>query len=346
MQPDSARRRRGQKDLTKRKTCLAMAPQIELVVPACALNGESPGWNPFFKKLFWVDIRGPALHAFDPATGKDECWEMPAWIGCQAPAPSGAVVALRTGLYDFNAKTGALILLAPPPFDPRRFIFNDGRCDPQGRFFVGPMYAPLAPDDQSRAPRAAPLWRFDPDATTSWTTATPLVATSNGLAWSPYGKTMYHSDTNSRMISAYDYDPATGSTDRRRLFAHVESEAEMGGPDGASVDSQGFYWCAVFASGCLLRFVPQVNWNAASSCRLNIRRCPLLAAKGSTLCLLPPPIGRSLTKSETGDRMKAVFLRWRRRRRACRPPRSTWRETHEHNRRRFHHRASSRLGRP
>ncbi len=76
MQPDSARRRRGQKDLTKRKTCLAMAPQIVLVVPACALNGESPGWNPFFKKLFWVDIRGPALHAFDPATGKDECWEM------------------------------------------------------------------------------------------------------------------------------------------------------------------------------------------------------------------------------------------------------------------------------
>ncbi|MGO9427809.1 SMP-30/gluconolactonase/LRE family protein [Rhodoblastus sp.] len=236
-----------------------MAPQIVLVVPACALNGESPGWNPFFKKLFWVDIRGPALHAFDPATGKDECWEMPAWIGCQAPAPSGAVVALRTGLYDFNAKTGALILLAPPPFDPRRFIFNDGRCDPQGRFFVGPMYAPLAPDDQSRAPRAAPLWRFDPDATTSWTTATPLVATSNGLAWSPDGKTMYHSDTNSRMIWAYDYDPATGSTDRRRLFAHVESEAEMGGPDGASVDSQGFYWCAVFASGCLLRFDPAVK---------------------------------------------------------------------------------------
>ena len=42
----------------------------------------------------------------------------------------------------------------------------------------------------------------------------------------------------------------------RRVFAEVEVEDTMGGPDGASVDSDGFYWCAVFANGCLLRFDP------------------------------------------------------------------------------------------
>ena len=84
----------------------------------------------------------------------------------------------------------------------------------------------------------------------------PDVKTSNGLAWSPDGRTMYHSDTAQKTIWTCDYDEASGTVTDRRVFAHVDVEDEMGGPDGATVDRDGFYWCAVFANGCLLRFDP------------------------------------------------------------------------------------------
>ncbi len=227
---------------------------VDLVLGAKALNGERPGWHAGRQKLFWVDIREPALHAFDPVTGTDQAWEMPAWIGCYALTDSGALVALRTGLHGFDIDTGALTFAAAAPFDPRRFIFNDGRCDRVGRFYAGPMYLPLRPGDQDLGSQKAPLWRYEPPG--RWRAVSPDVKTSNGLAWSPDGRTMYHSDTDQKVIWACDYDEATGAIENRRIFATVEVENQQGGPDGATVDRDGFYWCAVFANSCLLRFDP------------------------------------------------------------------------------------------
>lgn len=229
-------------------------PAVDLVLRAHALNGEAPGWDDRSNRLFWVDIREPALHRFDPETRRDEAWVMPGWIGCFALADRGAVVALSTGLYLFDIDSGSLECLAPSPFDSRRFIFNDGRCDPQGRFLAGTMYLPLDPGDQSAAEAASPLWRYDGDG--RWGAVSPPVKMSNGLAWSPDGRTMYHSDTDPKIIWAHDYDPATGATANRRVFAEIEVEDRRGGPDGASVDSDGFYWCALYANHALLRLDP------------------------------------------------------------------------------------------
>jgi sugar lactone lactonase YvrE len=79
---------------------------------------------------------------------------------------------------------------------------------------------------------------------------------SNGLAWSPDGRTMYHADTARKTIWASDYDPGTGATENRRVFAQVDAGGPTGGPDGAAVDAEGFYWSAVFGDGSLLRFDP------------------------------------------------------------------------------------------
>lgn len=229
------------------------ASTVRTVLAARALNGETPTWCPDRRRLFWVDIREPALHAFDPATGQDERWVMPAWIGSYGLTDRDAVVALRTGLFLFDLGTGALEHLAPPPCDPRRFLLNDGKCDPAGRFLVGPMHLPLG-DPPPGMPQAAPLWRWEGGG--HWAEMTAPVQTSNGLAWSPDGRTMYHSDTAQHAVWAYDYDPATGALDGKRVFARVEEGGEQGGPDGAAVDRDGFYWCAVFGGGCLLRFDP------------------------------------------------------------------------------------------
>lgn len=226
---------------------------VQCVLRAGALNGECPRWRSEERRLYWVDMRAPTLNWLDPETGEHQVWPMPGWIGCYAFMEDGGVVAaLRGGFYRFDPRSGALRRLADPPYDPQRFCFNDGGCDPAGRFFVGALYAPKAAqscDDD----RTAPVWRYDRGR---WKPATPAVQIANGLAWSPDGRLLYHADTAQKTIWAVDYDPATGETGERRVFATVDGGGQIGGPDGAVVDRDGFYICALFGEGCLLRFDP------------------------------------------------------------------------------------------
>jgi sugar lactone lactonase YvrE len=226
---------------------------VRTVLKAKTLNGEAPAWNIARQRLIWVDIRGPNVHEFNPDDGSDRLWEMPSWIGCQAMTGAGVVVALRTGLYHLDIANNTLTQMAMAPFDSRRFIFNDGRCDRRGRFFAGTMFVPLEPaPDVTPAARGTPLFRYDGGG--RWSEATPPVSTANGLAWSPDGRTMYHAGTDVRRIWTYDYDEFTGIANNRRLFADLNDSD--GAPDGAVVDCEGFYWIALFGGGEVLRFDP------------------------------------------------------------------------------------------
>ena len=236
----------------------ARAPAgVEVVLRVHAVNGERPGWDDRRQLLYFVDMRAPALHRYDPASGRHDWWAMPDWIGTFGLFGDGRLaVALRTGLHLFDPATGSLRMLAPAPYDPRRFCFNDGRCDREGRLIIGPMYHPLEPGDaRPDAPREAVMWRYDGGAAMV-PLPVPPVEISNGLAFSPDGRTLYHSDTPKKTIWACDHDPATGAIANRRVFARVEEGGADGGPDGATVDRDGFYLCAVFGAGCLLRFDP------------------------------------------------------------------------------------------
>ena len=225
-----------------------------IVLQRPSITGESPAWCERTARLYWVDVQQPALHRFDPATGLDESWTMPAWIGCLAlgggAAEGSVLVGLRTGAYRFRLADGALTLVAPAPYDTRRFFLNDGKCDRQGRFWVGPMRHALLPLVGGPEDIQGPLWRLEGDRLVP---KGQPAALSNGLAWSPDGRTMYHSHTMTGDINAWDYDPMTGEMTRGRLFAHVSGPP---GPDGAEVDSDGFYWSAINGQGRILRFDP------------------------------------------------------------------------------------------
>lgn len=233
------------------------ASQAQVELAAGALNGESPRWR-HDGHLLWVDTRAPSLHLYDPVSKQDEAWEMPSWIGCCVATDEGALVALRTGLFLFRFDDGSLTPMSRVPYDCRRFIFNDGGCDPRGRFLVGDMYLPLKPGDEKYAPDAKPLFRFHPSSPDRgvWREIGGPAKTSNGLAWSPDGRSMYQSDTACQTIYVYDYDLDSGTASNRRVFATVEVSQSDHGPDGAAVDRDGFYLSAIYGEGCLLRFDP------------------------------------------------------------------------------------------
>ena len=229
-------------------------PEVHCVLSAHAANGESPAWSEAENQLYWVDTKHPSLHRFDPVTGKDECWLLPSTVGCAVPGAGGRVlVTLRSGVGRVDCATGELRMLAPVPFDARRFTSNDGKCDPQGRLWFGPMYAPLPPQPENELD-AGPLLRFDA-ATLRCVRMRHEVTVSNGLAWSPDGCTMYHADTKTKTIYTFEFDGRDGTLGERRRFAVVE-ESGGGGPDGGAMDSEGCYWSAIYGAGKLLRFDP------------------------------------------------------------------------------------------
>jgi sugar lactone lactonase YvrE len=217
------------------------------VLDVKASLGECPVWSTREQVLYWVDINAPSLNRFDPATGANVAMPMPEAIGCFAlRKPAGFVVALRSGIYlaGPDGKVGRKIVDAP--YDPAHHRFNDGRCDPRGRFFAGSMHEP-------RTANSAELLRVDADGTTTRVLGDMMI--SNGLAWSPDGRTMYHADTPTHTIRAYDYDPATGTPSRPRVFAQWTGETDR--PDGAAVDSAGNSWTAFYRGGKVLQISPQ-----------------------------------------------------------------------------------------
>jgi sugar lactone lactonase YvrE len=238
------------------KPGVATTPDAELVEDAHAVNGESPLWDGRRGRLYWVDMRTPALHVLEPPTSASRRWEMPAWIGSLTLVADGRlVVALRTGLHLFDPERGGLSPLAQAPYDARRFSLNDGTSDREGRFLVGAMHHQLSGGVDGGDTRT-PLWRYDGDGPMTALNLPP-VTIANGLALAPDGRTLYFADTSRKTIWTSHYDPHAGAAAAPRVFALVEEGGVSGGPDGATVDSEGFYICAVFGAGCLLRFDPQ-----------------------------------------------------------------------------------------
>ena len=228
--------------------------EVRVAVASPALLGESPMWHPHEQRLYYCDIPGRKLQRFDPASGELVHWNFDTEVASSAPKRGGALLlAARDGLWRFDPKSGERTRLAEPPYDPSRERFNDGKCDPQGRFWVGTIYEP-------REPALASLHCFSHGKLQRKADG---ITVSNGLAWSPNGRTMYWSDTKAHTIYALDFDPAHGAIANRRVFASFATkqpgqslDAYGGRPDGAAVDAEGCYWSAMFEGQRLLRLSP------------------------------------------------------------------------------------------
>ncbi|MBC7993687.1 MAG: SMP-30/gluconolactonase/LRE family protein [Rhizobacter sp.] len=219
-----------------------------------SLLGESPLWHPTEQVLYWCDIPGRALNRFDPATSNHTRWDFSTELASIAPMRDGGLLlAMRDGLWRFDTGSGQRSSLAAPPDDTRLERFNDGKCDPRGRFWVGTIYEP-------RDPPLAAFYRY---AAGQLDRMVGDITVGNGLAWSPDARTMYCSDTKAHTIYAFDFDAATGHIGPRRAFARFpikQADQDLstygGRPDGAAVDVQGGYWSALFEGQRLVRLSP------------------------------------------------------------------------------------------
>jgi sugar lactone lactonase YvrE len=237
----------------------------EVAVAQPDLLGESPFWHPSEQCLYWVDIDGKKVRRWNPGSGQPpQDWQLPQEPGCIAPAKSGGLVlGLRDGIYRARSWGGVLepIVRFQHAATTR---FNDGKADPLGRFWAGTYYEP-------KDARKADLYSIDcrPDNGNGGKPIVQLKAhnatTANGISWSPDQRTLYWTDTPTHAISAWDWEAQANVMREHRVFHQFASkpagwapgQGGYGGrPDGAAVDVEGGYWCAMYEGGRIVRLSP------------------------------------------------------------------------------------------
>jgi sugar lactone lactonase YvrE len=220
---------------------------IGVIGAARTTVGESPLWDAAAKRLYWVDVREtPAIHMVDVASGSERSWPMGEDIGSIVPASGGGLVAaLRSGFAFFAPERGALTPIADPEPQLPRNRMNDGKCDAAGRLWCGSMNPESGIAEGS-------LYVMDGDLQCRCLTGGFF--TPNGPAWSLDERTFYLADTRRGCIFAFDFASGAGTLGERRVFADLG--ALPGGPDGATMDCEGYLWSAQFDGGCLIRYAP------------------------------------------------------------------------------------------
>lgn len=224
--------------------------QFERLISFRMEIGESPVWDNDLQRLWFVDILAPAIYALEPATKELSTYAMPSPVGSVGLATEGRlIVAMRTGVHLFDPESGRLEFLVNPEPDVPLNRLNDGKVGPDGNFWVGSMH-----DERPAKPTGA-LYRITPDGRCDRMVSG--IHVSNGLAWSPDGKTMYHADSRGYCVKAFDFDPQSGEIDKERLVAELSFEDGL--PDGAAVDVDGIYWSAGITAGVVHRIDPETG---------------------------------------------------------------------------------------
>lgn len=250
---------------------------VELVVDAKSELGEGPVWDERSQSLFWVDIENGHLHSYQVAGDANRVWEVGCKIGAAVVRDGGGMVlATADGFELFDLKSSEKTPIADPENDRPNNRFNDGKCDPQGRFWAGTM-------SMLGEHKAGSLYVLDQDQSVRH--IVDGVTTSNGLGWSPDQSSMYYIDTPTMMARAYRFDGQSGTISDERVA--VEIPDGVGRPDGMTVDADGMLWIAHWDGGRVTRWDP---------------------VKGRLLETVPVPADRVTSCAFGGTNLDTLFI--------------------------------------
>jgi sugar lactone lactonase YvrE len=211
-----------------------------------AVLGEGPVWNPQTKRLLWVDCDQKKLFDLDPQSGAVSTRQLPSAPGSYAFRNGGGMImAYRNKLVLLDKAGEVERVVETPLLDFSVERFNDGACDCLGRFWVGSM-------DPKMARPTGSLFCVEPDLKIR--KVQTEITVSNGIAFGPDNRTLYHTDSRIGTIYAYDFDLEAGAISNRRT--HIDFKYVGGRPDGCTIDSDGHLWVAVIETGAIVRFDP------------------------------------------------------------------------------------------
>ncbi len=215
----------------------------ELIADYQCICGENPLWHPIEKQLYWTDIPTGRMFRYDPSTGEHEQFYQGQIVGGFTIQAEGTLLLFMARGAVKVWRNGELIDVIEEIPDERDSRFNDVIADPGGRVFCGTM---------PTKHRLGRLYQLRADS--KLIKLLDGIGTSNGMGFTPDRKRMYYTDTSKRAIYVFDYNQNTGIISNQNTFI-VVPEGE-GGPDGMTVDAEGYLWSARWGGSCLVRYSP------------------------------------------------------------------------------------------
>lgn len=227
-----------------------MSAKVVCAVDMKSRLGEGPVWSHTRGLLYWVDIDGGLVYSYEPASGVTRTFEIGMKVGAVVPrgeaAGGGLLLAAEKGFVSLDEASGHVELINDPEADNPDTRFNDGKCDPAGRFWAGTM-------SYSRTRGAANLWCMDTDYSVSQRVTG--VTVSNGITWSLDQKKMYYIDSSEFTVVSFQYNRDTGDiSDPEPVIAVPRG---IGKPDGMCIDSEGMLWIALYRGGAVSKWDPE-----------------------------------------------------------------------------------------
>jgi sugar lactone lactonase YvrE len=225
--------------------------EIRRIWDGPATLGECPLWDERNQRLYWIDSIAKKIWQADADGGNAQAHAVPDIIGSIGLCDDGRLIAGLAGGFafiDIRQNEIAVERLGNPEPGSSDTRLNDGKVDRQGRFWCGSM-------NRDFAAANAALYRLDPDL--AWHQVDTGFTVSNGIAFSLDGKSLYFSDSRVDRSYVYDLDCESGRLSNRRRF--IDTTAYEGRIDGATVDSEGNYWGALFDGGAVACFSPEGN---------------------------------------------------------------------------------------
>jgi len=193
---------------------------------------EAPTWQAG-RGLYFSDVHNGGVFLLDLAGNVSTVVPKRRGVGGSALHADGGLVIGGKNIAWVGPGGETKVLLSPDQV-PGIIGFNDFTTDAAGRIYVGSLAFKVF----SEEPKPGFLHVIDLDG--SMRTLSDGVILTNGLGFSPDGKTLYHSDARAGHVRAYDVKPG-GSVSPWRVFAEM-GEGRV--PDGLKVASDGSVWVA------------------------------------------------------------------------------------------------------
>lgn len=213
--------------------------------------GEGIWWDDRRHALFWVDIMKKEVHCLKD--GEDRLLKVfDDFVGFCAPCEDGRlVVGCGRDLLLFDPDNGETSKLMTVDEDETNNRFNDAKCTPDGRILAGTMNNILNEEDADDA-NTGRLYLLESGKKP--VQLMDKLTVSNGIAFTEDARTVYHVDTYSQTIYAYDYNGETGPLSNPR--AAVKVPLENGNPDGFTIAEDGTLFVAHWGGGAIRRYDP------------------------------------------------------------------------------------------
>jgi sugar lactone lactonase YvrE len=241
------------------------------------LLGEGPVWDFERKTIIWIDILKGEIHEHSPVEKWHSILKINEMIGSVALCKDGNfIAALQSGFAYINRSSREIKKL----IDPERHLpnnrFNEGKCDPAGRFFAGTMAL-------SKKRGQGSFYMLKNEGSVEKKMGN--LSVPNGMVWSIDHRTFYHIDSPTSQVVSYDYDIKTGDFSNKKVIIIIPKED--GFPDGMTIDEEGMLWIA--------------HWNGWQTSRWN-------PYTGQKLGYIPLPVANVTSCTFGGEELSDLYI--------------------------------------